>query len=95
MQHASRLGIAEKGDGLIEDITCHDIWEDQCICLSVDDAMDALLAQTDRIERGLQIQWTVDDAPSELPRLCLGDDFEIVDGIGEGLCTHFLSTMDK
>ena len=95
LQHASRLGIAEEGDGLIEDITRHDIGEDQRIGLSVDDGMDALFAQADRVERGLQIQRAVDDATPELSRLCLGDDLEIVDGIWEGLGTHFLSTVDE
>ena len=95
LQHASRLGIAEEGDGLIKDIARHDIREDQRIGLSVDDGMDALFAQADRVERGLQIQRAVDDATPELSRLCLGDDLEIVDGIWEGLGTHFLSTVDE
>ena len=57
--------------------------------------MDAFLTETDAVERGLQIQRTIDDATSELTRLGLSDDLQIVDGIGEGLGADLLGTMDE
>ena len=63
--------------------------------MSVNDTLDAFLTEADAIERRLEVQWTVDDATSKGPCLCLGNDFKVVDGVGERLGADLLGAMDE
>ena len=57
--------------------------------------MDTFLTQRDTVERCFQIERTVNNATSELTGLCLGNDVEIVGGIGKCLGTDLLGTVNQ
>ena len=63
--------------------------------MTVDDGADAFLTEAHAVEGGLEVEGTVDDAAAEGARLGLGDDLEVIDGIGEGLGADLLGTVDE
>ena len=85
LQHPCRLGIAKEGERLIEHIACHNIRKDKRVSLSVDHRTNTFLMQAHGVERGLQIQRSVDDTTAELTRLGFCDDLQIIDSVGKGL----------
>ena len=95
LQDTCGLGVAEECYRLVEHVTSNNIGEDESIGLSVDDTLDTFLVQRHAVEGCLQVKGTIDDASPKLSTLGLGNDFEVVDGIGESLGADFLGTVDE
>ena len=51
--------------------------------------------KADAIQRGLQVERSVDDTASEITALRQSNNIQVVGRVGEGLLADFLGTMDE
>lgn len=95
LEDGGSLGMAEEGDGFIEQIAGLDVGKYQCISITSNGRADLFDFHGFSRTGCLQIQWTVDDAGTESSRLSFFPECGVGSRIGEMAFIHLLGTVDK